>query len=67
MSGQPYQNSNWEEIGVLPDVPTPSDDAFPTAYRIALASFIASYKSTESVPYKQLLKESQDVLEKLTV
>ncbi|MEU8080386.1 S41 family peptidase [Catellatospora citrea] len=39
----PFSRTNWESVGVTPDVPVTADDALPTAYRAALEQVSAQH------------------------
>lgn len=42
----PITNSNWEGIGVIPDISLPAEDAFDHAYRMALQNALSTTTST---------------------
>lgn len=45
----PITGTNWEGVGVKPDVELPEEQAFPHAYRLALEHIIANAKSAAVV------------------
>jgi hypothetical protein len=58
----PITNTNWEGTGVVPDISVPAEQAFQTAYKLALESVIASLGDPVSGPLFQLLEEAQAAL-----
>jgi hypothetical protein len=38
----PVTGTNWEAVGVEPDIAVPAEDAFERAYRLALEHVVAS-------------------------
>jgi C-terminal processing protease CtpA/Prc len=53
----PTSQTNWERVGVAPDVEVPVDDAFPEAYRRALDHVLALPAAPER---RALLEEARD-------
>jgi hypothetical protein len=61
----PVTGTNWEGIGVIPDLSIPQEQAFNAAYHMALKSIIASLGVSPSGPYKALAEEAQTALKDL--
>ena len=61
----PVTGTNWQDTGVVPDVPVPPEQALQVAYRLALKSVIASIGERASRPLGLLLKEAQAALAEL--
>ena len=61
----PVTNDNWEGTGVIPDIPVPANQAFSTAYRLALESVINQIGEPSSDPLCALLKEARLALDNL--
>ena len=57
--------TNWEGCGVIPDIATPPEQAFPTAYSLALKTILADLGGTPSGQYKVLAEEIQSALQGL--
>lgn len=58
----PITNTNWEGVGVVPDISVSQEQAFEVAYRLALESIIESIGDPASGPLCALLKEAQTAL-----
>jgi hypothetical protein len=50
----PISGENWEAIGVKPDVTTSAEDAFDTAYRMALENLIDTVEDKSRIAWLQL-------------
>ncbi|UCD40135.1 MAG: S41 family peptidase [Candidatus Bathyarchaeota archaeon] len=50
----PISGENWETVGIKPDVSTPAEGAFDTAYRIALENLINETKDKSRIAWLQL-------------
>jgi hypothetical protein len=61
----PVTNDNWEGTGVIPDIPVPADQAFSTAYRLALESVINQIGEPSSDPLGALRREARLALDNL--
>lgn len=61
----PVTGGNWERTGVVPDVAVPAEQAFDTAYRLALQAVIEQIGEPPSGPLEALLQEAQAALEEL--
>jgi len=59
----PVTGTDWEGIGVIPDISVPQEQAFTVAYRLALAAIIAGIGEPRTEPHKTLLKEAQIALQ----
>lgn len=57
----PITNTNWEGVGVEPDVKVPADDALRTAQQMALKAILEKEKDAD---YQQRLQKRIDELEK---
>jgi C-terminal processing protease CtpA/Prc len=57
--------TNWEGVGVTPDIPLPQEQAFQTAYNLALKSVLAQLGEAPSGPFKVLAEEAQTALKGL--
>ena len=60
----PITGTNWEGIGVTPDISIPSERAFKITYKMALESILVSLGDSPSGPFKTLAEEAQTALEK---
>jgi C-terminal processing protease CtpA/Prc len=60
----PMTGTNWEGIGVTPDISIPPEQAFNMAYKMALESILVSLGDSPSGPFKALAEEAQAALEK---
>jgi hypothetical protein len=58
----PITGSDWEGIGVTPDIPASSEKAFMIAYSLALESILASLGDSPSGPFKELAEEIKKAL-----
>jgi C-terminal processing protease CtpA/Prc len=54
----PITNTNWEACGVTPDILTTSEQAFPTAYRMALQTILEYPNEAASIPLELLKAEA---------
>jgi C-terminal processing protease CtpA/Prc len=61
----PITQDNWEGKGVVPDIPTTSEQAFEIAYKLALEAVIKELGEPTSSPEKQLLEEARAAIKKL--
>lgn len=61
----PISNSNWEGVGVEPDVNIPQEKALDTGYGFALEGIIAGLSSNSYENSETLLEEANSALEKL--
>jgi hypothetical protein len=64
-SVNPASGTNWEGVGVTPDVPTTADEAFPEAYRRALRAVLDRLDSTTSPAERALRHEATEALARL--
>jgi len=55
----PVTGTDWEGIGVTPDISIPPEQAFKAAYNMALQSIVASLGESPSGPFKVLSEEAQ--------
>ncbi len=62
----PITGSDWEGIGVTPDIPVPSEQSFNRAYQLALQRVLAEVKDSKSEPQQRLAKEAQKALDELS-
>jgi C-terminal processing protease CtpA/Prc len=58
----PITGTDWEGIGVTPDISIPPEQAFKVAYNMALQSIVASLGESPSGPFKALSEEAQFAL-----
>ena len=58
----PITKSNWEGVGVTPDLPVPADQAFDTAYRMALEAVLAGLGEAPNGPR---LRQAETIRERL--
>jgi hypothetical protein len=65
-SVNPVSGTNWEGVGVTPDVPTTADEAFPEAYRRALRAVLDRLDATTSPAERNLRQETTEALARLT-
>jgi C-terminal processing protease CtpA/Prc len=65
-SVNPVSGTNWESVGVTPDVPTTAAEAYPEAYRRALRAVLERLDSTTSPAERDLRQEATDALARLT-
>jgi hypothetical protein len=63
----PLTGTNWEGIGVTPDILVPSEQAFKVAYRLALESILARLGESPVRPFKALAEEAQKALDGLLI
>lgn len=61
----PITGTNWEGVGVIPDIPFPQEQAFRMAYMMALKSVIESYSEATSRSFSLIKKEAQAALKDL--
>jgi C-terminal processing protease CtpA/Prc len=61
----PITNDNWQTKGVIPDIATTSEQAFDTAYKLALKNVVDSIGESDSNQNQKLLREAQTALKKL--
>jgi len=61
----PITGTNWEGSGVTPDVPVMQNQAFKTAYMLALESIIASINGVPSELLKPLKEEALSALNEI--
>jgi C-terminal processing protease CtpA/Prc len=61
----PVTGSNWEGVGVQPDIPIPPEQALDTAHKLALEGIITSLETASSRIEVKLLEEAQAALESL--
>lgn len=61
----PITNTNWEGLGVEPDVVTPQEQAFTVAYAAALREVVVSAAGDCSGPRRRLAEEAQAALAQL--
>jgi len=59
----PVTGTNWEGVGVRPDIELPEEKAFPHAYRLALEHIIANVKSAAVVEEAQAVLAGPDAPE----
>lgn len=55
----PITKQNWEGLGIVPDVPTSSEQALKIAHKMALESIIETLENPSSGPLKELMAEVQ--------
>jgi hypothetical protein len=63
----PVTGEDWEGSGVTPDIPVPQEQAFKTAYHMALKSILLSLGSSPSEPFNALAEEARSALEGLEI
>jgi C-terminal processing protease CtpA/Prc len=61
----PITGSDWEGIGITPDIQVSAEQSFNCAYQQALQSVIVELKDKRSEPQQQLVEEVQITLKKL--
>lgn len=61
----PITGTNWEGVGVTPDIPIPQEQAFRMAYKMALKSVIESYSEATSRSFNAIKEEAQIALQDL--
>lgn len=61
----PITGTNWEGVGVTPDIPIPREQAFRMAYKMALRSVIESYSEATSRSFNVIKEEAQAALQDL--
>jgi hypothetical protein len=61
----PLTRSNWEGVGITPDISIPQEQAYRLAYHMALESVISSVGESPSDPIISLLDEARTALKKL--
>lgn len=61
----PATGGNWEQRGVVPDIPTAPEEALDMAYRLALKSVVERIGEPRSGPLADLLGEAQAALDHL--
>lgn len=61
----PLSGTNWEGLGVEPDVVTPQEQAFTVAYAAALREVVVSAAGLTSGPRRRLAEEAQAALAQL--
>ena len=62
----PKTGTDWEGIGVIPDIAIPSEKALTSAYYLALQSIQVNSGESDSIPIKELAKEVQLALKELS-
>ncbi len=58
----PITGTNWERTGVIPNIEVPQEDAFKTAYMLALQNVRAGFNGTSTLCQKKLAEEVHHVL-----
>jgi len=58
----PITGTDWEGVGVNPEIAAPNEQAFKIAYRLALQSILKGLGETQSGPIKALKEEAQAAL-----
>jgi C-terminal processing protease CtpA/Prc len=58
----PITKTSWEGAGILPDKEVPGEDAFKTAYMLALKHVRSGFNGTSTLAQKKLAEEVQHVL-----
>ncbi len=58
-----YTGTDWEGVGVIPDVEVLQEKALEVAYRLALSAVLDAAKQDNSPPFRQLTAEIQAVLQ----
>jgi hypothetical protein len=61
----PITKTNWEGVGVQPDVAVPPEDALQEAHRMALEIVVAGIPEQRSRPLQLLLEEARQALREL--
>ena len=61
----PITKDNWEGRGVIPDIQVDAENAFNTAYKLALEAILQDMAEPVSVPHGKYLAEVQTALKKL--
>jgi hypothetical protein len=61
----PITGTNWEGCGVTPDIAIPQEQAFKTAYQMALQLVLADLGDSPSGAYKALAEEARSALKGL--
>lgn len=61
----PVTGTNWEGVGVSPDISVPQEQAFNAAYHMALQSILASLGESPSGSFQALAEEAQAALKNL--
>lgn len=61
----PVTGTNWEGIGVSPDISISQEQAFKMAYRMALKSILEKYHGETSRPLSLFMAEAQEALKGL--
>jgi C-terminal processing protease CtpA/Prc len=64
-SVNPVSGTNWEGVGVIPDVPTPPDRTWPEAYRLALRAVLDTVDADGSAALRDVRQEAAEALERL--
>lgn len=62
----PRTGTNWEGVGVQPDILVNQERALEVAYRVALESVAETYRALASPPSNDRLQELQDALSELS-
>lgn len=66
-SVNPITGTNWEGVGVTPDIAVPDADAFKTAYADALTKHVIPKAEKDTVrPWRNILAEAQKALAELS-
>ena len=65
MAVNPVTGTNWEGVGVSPDLAVPADTALDRAHKLALDGVIVSLEGAESRPERMLLAEAKAAFLKL--
>jgi len=60
----PITGTNWEGVGVIPDISTSQDEAFTIAYSMALKSIIENFSKEKSSSFS-MVEEAQAALKEL--
>jgi C-terminal processing protease CtpA/Prc len=63
----PITGSDWEGIGVTPDIPVPQEQSLSRAYLLALENIRIKGKDGETEPQRMLTMKAQTALEKLNL
>ncbi len=61
----PVTGTNWEGTGIIPDLPTPEDQALKLAYSMALKAIIGNYSQATTRPFNLFKEEAQAALKDL--
>lgn len=59
----PYTGTDWEGVGVIPDVAVPPEEALEVAYTLALNAVLDAAQQIPTSPVRQLMTEIQHVLQ----